>query len=404
MTYTMLFFLILISAALLLHPLAERLRLPFNALLVGAGFIGSEIIVILGFDTGLRWYHFHDIAFYLLLPLTLFRLILTMDLQALFAVWRSVVLLAVPFTLFSAFLIAAVLYWYVAEPCAFPWQSALICGALLASTSPGSAVALLVSRNAPTRLSMLVAGEGLLNSVAMIVLFQLLLSDSLSGNALQFIGNLFLSFVLAFGGGLLIGTGVGMMALAIKRLGSSAEEYMALSLAVCFSGFYIADALLDSAGAAGLLGSGLVWRYGEKTVAASTAKAIEISDHIWRFNGYLASVLLFLLMGITVTGAMFVYHWHTMLVGIAAVLLARFVGVYGLVPIAMSDYQTARQDRAILMWSAMRSVSAIALVLALPEDLDGWWIIQSIAYGVALFSVFVQQLLLQRAVERYAPI
>jgi len=401
MTQAILFFLILISTALLLHPLAARLRLPFNALLVAAGFIGSEIVVGLGFDTGLRWHHFHDIAFYILLPLTLFRLILTLDVQALFSVWRSVMLLALPFTLLTAFLIATIIYWYIDHATGFPWQSALVCGALLASTSPGSTVALLMSRNAPPRLSMLIAGEGLFNSVAMIVLFQLLLSDELSNNTLHFAWSLGLGFITALGGGLLIGAIVGIIALAIKRLGHSSEEYMVLSLAVCFSGFYIADAWMSSAGAAGLLGSGLVWRYGEKAVAAPTENAMNISDNMWRFNSYLASALLFLLMGITVTVSMFIYQWKAMLMGIVAVLLVRAIGIYGFVPALMLDYQTSQPDRAILMWSAMRSASAIALVLSLPEDLTGWWTIQSIAYGVVLFSVFVQYPLLQWAVGRY---
>lgn len=33
---------------------------------------------------------------------------------------------------------------------------------------------------------------------------------------------------------------------------------------------------------------------------------------------------------------------------------------------------------------------ALALALSLPVELDYWWTIQSIAFGVVLFSVFVQ--------------
>ena len=46
----------------LLESVASRYRLPFNLLLLLAGFVASEAIVGLGFDTRLRWYHVHDVV------------------------------------------------------------------------------------------------------------------------------------------------------------------------------------------------------------------------------------------------------------------------------------------------------------------------------------------------------
>ncbi len=40
--------------AMLAEPLSKRLKLPFSSFLVIIGFIGSELIVSLGFDSGLR--------------------------------------------------------------------------------------------------------------------------------------------------------------------------------------------------------------------------------------------------------------------------------------------------------------------------------------------------------------
>ena len=47
MVITLLMLIGLLLAALLLEPLARLLRLPFAALLVAAGFIGSELLVVL---------------------------------------------------------------------------------------------------------------------------------------------------------------------------------------------------------------------------------------------------------------------------------------------------------------------------------------------------------------------
>ena len=51
MISTLMMFMAMLLVAMLVEPLSERLRIPFSALLVLVGFIGSEIIVALGFDT-----------------------------------------------------------------------------------------------------------------------------------------------------------------------------------------------------------------------------------------------------------------------------------------------------------------------------------------------------------------
>ena len=55
MIETIVIFSVLLLIAILLEPLSGRFKLPFSSLLVVVGFVGSEIIVLAGFDTGLRW-------------------------------------------------------------------------------------------------------------------------------------------------------------------------------------------------------------------------------------------------------------------------------------------------------------------------------------------------------------
>ena len=38
----------------------------------------------------------------------------------------------------------------------------------------------------------------------------------------------------------------------------------------------------------------------------------------------------------------------------------------------------------------VRGAVTLALALSLPVELEGWWTVQSIAYGVVVFSLFVQ--------------
>jgi len=47
-------------------------------------------------------------------------------------------------------------------------------------------------------------------------------------------------------------------------------------------------------------------------------------------------------------------------------------------------------DQAIQVWSGARGTMTLALALSLPLELEAWYTVQSAAYGVALFTLFVQ--------------
>ena len=64
---------LMLFVALLLKPVAEKFHIPFAGLLVVTGFIGSELIVGFGGDTGIRYDSFHDLILLVFLPLLIFE-------------------------------------------------------------------------------------------------------------------------------------------------------------------------------------------------------------------------------------------------------------------------------------------------------------------------------------------
>ena len=87
-SYTFLFFLALLLISVLLEPLAKKLRIPFSIILVIVGFIGSEVVVkLFGVDTGIRWDNFHDIIFYVILPILIFQAAIEINLKSLKISW-----------------------------------------------------------------------------------------------------------------------------------------------------------------------------------------------------------------------------------------------------------------------------------------------------------------------------
>jgi len=81
------------------------------------------------------------------------------------------------------------------------------------------------------------------------------------------------------------------------------------------------------------------------------------------------------------------------IIGIIAILVARIIMIFGTFPILKIlpgvDAVPLKQQ-AILAWGGVRGTVTLALALSLPLTLEYWYTIQSIAYGVVLFTLFVQ--------------
>ena len=92
-----------------------------------------------------------------------------------------------------------------------------------------------------------------------------------------------------------------------------------------------------------------------------------------------------------------------MLIGIAAALVTRLVSVWSACSLTsvIPGQQAISTDFKLLMtFGGLRGAVTLALVLSLPTELEGWWTVQSTAYGVVLFSLFVQAPLIEPLLNR----
>jgi CPA1 family monovalent cation:H+ antiporter len=120
-------------------------------------------------------------------------------------------------------------------------------------------------------------------------------------------------------------------------------------------------------------------------------------------NVYVAEALVFLLMGVTVSLNMFQERWLAMLIGIVAILAARAVGVFGTAPLINRLPWVEKIPMGFqqaLFIGSLRGAVVLALGLSLPVELPYWWTIQSIAFGVVIFSLFVQAPLVDPLLRR----
>ncbi|SHH18762.1 cation:proton antiporter domain-containing protein [Ferrimonas marina] len=100
---------------------------------------------------------------------------------------------------------------------------------------------------------------------------------------------------------------------------------------------------------------------------------------------------LLLLFGFAIVWEMFSERYLAMLWGIAAAVLLRSLL---LLPWVSVQRRWSRSSRYLWPWVPVHGPVTLALIMALPVELEGWWTIQAIGVGVILFEILVQQPLL----------
>ncbi|MCB1866180.1 MAG: sodium:proton antiporter [Chromatiales bacterium] len=380
---------LMLLLALLARPLAERMRLPFSAVLVVIGFIGSELMIHFGGDTGVRAELFHDLVFFVFLPILIFESAFVIDAEMLWKNLAATLILAIPILLFSTFVTGALIYWGIAHPDGFPWIAALLAGALLSATDPVAVVALARRSGAPKRLVTLLEGESLFNDATAIVVFGIFLSIASMPEQPVSFGTAAMEFSIVFFGGTIIGILVALLTVLLLRAFEDPTTQGIISVISAYCAFIAAEHYLHVSGVMAVLALGLVVG---RLIRADYEKGGFV-ERLWELAGFVANSLVFLLMGVTITLAMFEQRWLAILIGIAGVLVARAAGMFALIPLANRFTPQAPIDwryQAVLFWGGLRGAVTLALALSIPVSLDYWWTIQSIAFGVVVFTLFVQ--------------
>lgn len=381
----------LLLLAVVIQPLARKARLPFTATLVVAGYISSELLVKAGVDTGIRAENFHDLIFFVFLPVLVFESAYNINAGLLWKNLLPILFLAIPLMLLSTVITATLIYFGIGHPTGFPWIAALLTGALLSATDPVAVVALLRQMGVAERLAMLMEGESLFNDATAIVVFSVFLAIATGTDGPLSVADASRHFLYVFFGGILVGAGTGLVFAILMELAGDTVIKALATVISAYLAYLVAESVLHVSGVMAVLVTGLILGY--RRQHATPGKDTGFEHKLWEFNAYVANVLVFLFMGVTITAGMFEERWLAMLTGIAGVLLARSLGIFTCVPLLnkLTPIEPiSRPFQVVMLWGGLRGAVTLALALSLPTSLDYWWTIQSIAFGVVLFTLFVQ--------------
>ena len=364
---------------------ALRIELTLACLLVG--FVAGLGIEFTSFDTGIRASNIHDLVFFVILPVLIFEAAWELK-PALLKKWLlPILLMATLGVLTCTFIAAGLIYAGIGHAEGFPWIAALITGAILAATDPVAVIAQLRAAKVSADLTTIFESESLFNDATAVVLFSIVIG--LATNSVDAAGDSYFAyFFMVAVGGLVFGTVSGLVVSAVLLLIGSSVASRFILVFSAFASFYVAEHLMHISGILAVMMTAIVTRVMLREVQASVTEGIAGT---WEWLGTYFNSVLFAIMGLVVTLAMFRDQWLAMLIAIGAAGVARVVGVGVSCLLARPLSEPVSLPwQGLLVWGGLRGAIAIALVLSLPTSLPYWWTIQSMVFGVVLFSLLVQ--------------
>lgn len=365
------------------------IRMPYTLALVVVGLVISPMHFLPPVHVS------PELILLIFLPALLFEAAWNLKLDHLRENLMPILVLAVVGVCLSVGIIGGLLHWGAG----LSWNSALLFGAMISATDPVSVLALFKQLGAPARLNTIVEGESLFNDGTAVVVFRILLGIVMGTTAAQSPGGLALSslreFAVVVFGGLAVGALVGLAASTITAYFDDHLLEIMLTTITAYGSFLAAEGLHVSPVIAVLIAGLVLGNYGKaKGMSPTTQVAV---NSFWEYAAFVVNSLVFLLIGLEMQIATLAQNLRGIGWAVLAMLVARVVAVYGLLPLSNRFGATVPfRWQHVLVWGGLRGSLSIALVLSLPTNLPGRAELVAMIFGTVIFSLLVQGLTIGR--------
>jgi CPA1 family monovalent cation:H+ antiporter len=373
-------FLLFVSA--LVAMLTRRVHLPYTVglMLAGMGLYFCHIYI--------KWHLTKDLIFSVFLPPLVFE-------AALLIRWREfkrdlpvVALLASVGVLLAAAVTAAGMHYALH----WDWGAAVVFGVLIAATDPVSVIATFKEARLQGRLRLLIEAESLLNDGTAAVAFVAVLG--ILGGAPKDVLSVASMLLVTIVGGALIGV---VVAAGFMRLAGRTPDYLVeitFTTLTAYGSFFVAEHFHTSGVLAALTAGLVVGNF--RSSGLITDEGRHALGPFWEYVAFVANSLIFLLIGAQEAQQHFDDLWGAVLMAILLVTLGRAAAIYPLcASFSRSRLRVEARHQHVLVWGGLRGALALALALALPDDLPHREAIITITFAVVAYSVFVQGLTIQ---------
>jgi CPA1 family monovalent cation:H+ antiporter len=327
---------------------------------------------------------------YVFLPALIFEGAWRLDSVTMRRMWGPITMLAVPGVFCTAGIIAICIHYGGG----IPWASALLMGAILSATDPVAVLAIFKRLGLPPALTTIVESEALLNDAVAVVIYRAVLAAVLvasQAGVLQASAHAALGTLL----GIICGAlAAGLAAVLLGRT-QQALAYAVLTVAGAYGSYYVAGRF-DWSGIFAVLSFGVVLRVLQQK--AIGAECSERTGKAWDVIAGIANAALFLLIGTALDVKQLGSALPIAVLTLAAVLLARFAIVYGLLEFARPKLHVAWMS--VVRLAGIRGALSLALALATPLAFLNRGLIVNVTFVVVVATLFLGLLTLGRRVKK----
>ncbi len=384
---------VLLSIAVLIGVLIRKLHIPLTVVLAVAGLIVSEAGADLAITDLISGEGFEGLVLNLLLPVLIFEAALMLSTREFM---RNLVPIGALATVALA-VSAVVVGLSMNLTTSLSMTVALLFGVIISATDPVAVVSVFREVGVSHRLLTLVEGESMLNDGVAIVLSQILVVTA-TGGSLS-VGEGIADFFGVFFGGILIGGLIGLVAVLLLPLLDRLPA-AALSIAVAYGGYVLADAVLGFSGVMATVAAGVV--IGSMTESRANSKVREILHELWDALAFISNALLFLFIGLALDFTLLGDNLGTIALAFVAVVVARPIAVVSVVWVLERLHMVppiGGRNSAVIVWGGLRGGVALALALALPPEVPSRDLIVAATGGVVLATLLLNATTIQALVH-----
>lgn len=372
--------------------LADRLRIAAPMMLIALGVIAS-------FVPGVPEIHLSpEVVLLGLLPPLLYATAIQTSITDLRANIVPVLQLSVVLVLVTTVAVAGVVMALMPD---VGWAVALAIGAVVAPPDAVAATAVARRIGLPRDVVSILEAESLLNDASALVALRTAIVAMAAAVTWQGIA---LDFLMAAGGGLVIGLLVFIVVAKVRKLLSSALLDTAVSFVTPFTAYLIAEEI-GASGVIAVVVAGIL--LGHKAPIIQTARSRLNETLNWRTISFLLENAVFLLIGLQARRIVMEVgesgvSWPTVAAVCAATLacvvvvrLVFVVGTHAVTNARRPEHRrTPRSHPVVIGWAGMRGVVTLAAAFILPAETPHRDVALLIALTVVIGTLFGQGLTL----------
>jgi CPA1 family monovalent cation:H+ antiporter len=384
----------LLIAASIIAVLAARLRIPYTvALVLGGLVLGTFNVPILErlFAHPPDWLT-PDVSLVVFLPALLFEGSLKIRFTQLRASIAPICLLATIGVLAATLISGLAVHWALG----IPILVAMVFGAIVSATDPISVLAMFKDMAVDKRLAITVEGESLFNDGTAVVMYGIFFGAVVRSHFGIAAG--IRDFVVEVAGGAAVGLFLGYIFSKLTHRVDDPEVEITLTTVLAYGSYLMAQSLHLS-GVIATVAAGLtLGNLGIRTGMNSRTRIALWS--FWEYVSFFINSILFLLIGLQVRVIDLFHMWRGMLLTIAAVLVARALIVYGLIPIGnLFSARIPFRWQHVMVWGGLRGALSLALVLSIGQRFPYRDQLLTMTFGVVAFTIIVQGITMKPLID-----